>query len=161
MEFCKIEKSPNLYKTLYWWLAVSGISALSIICLLHNVALLSPDTGPGECVSLLPGIHAETRIQSVDQFGTKFNQCTLLSLSNIIGGSVCYWTLWTKGEKVENGEIEVNLTNRTESLHTLLTKNHQVLLNFPTSSLSNINYAAHVAMWELSSADLCHVWLAS
>ena len=32
--------------------------------------------------------HTVTRIEtSVDQFVTKFNQCTLLSLSNIIGWS--------------------------------------------------------------------------
>ena len=156
MEFCKIEKSPNLYKTLYWWLAVSGIRELSIICLLHNVGLLSPDTGPGGmCVTLVPGTQAEET--SVDQFVTKFNQCTPLSLSNIIGASVCYWSWRTNGENVE---IEANLTNRTESLHTLLTKNHQVLLNFPTtSSLSIINYASHVETQ--SRADLCHVWLAS
>lgn len=41
---------------------MSGISELSIICLLHNVGLLSPDTGPGGmCVTLAPGTQAESR----------------------------------------------------------------------------------------------------
>ena len=129
-------KRAQICTRLFTGQAVSGIPELSIICLLHNVGLLSPDTGPGGmCVTLAS---EET---SVDQFVTKFNQCTPLSLSNIIGASVCYWSWRTNRENVK---IEANLTNRTESLHTLLTKNHQVLLNFPTSSLSIINYASHV-----------------